>query len=141
MARESLHQLTHRLRQDDRRITGPRQDILDALSTNEHPRTIREIHAALPSPCDLATVYRAMHLLEELKLVKRFDFGDGTARYELICGDNNAHHHHLICHKCDRVVEIDECFPSELERKIARRNGFTALTHKLEFFDLCPECQ
>jgi Fe2+ or Zn2+ uptake regulation protein len=39
------------------------------------------------------------------------------------------------------VVEIDECFPTALEKKIARQNGFTRMTHKLEFFGVCPECQ
>jgi Fe2+ or Zn2+ uptake regulation protein len=39
------------------------------------------------------------------------------------------------------VVEIEECFPKALEKSIAERNGFKAVTHKLEFFGLCPRCQ
>jgi Fe2+ or Zn2+ uptake regulation protein len=29
----------------------------------------------------------------------------------------------------------------ELEQQIASRNGFKAITHKLEFFGICPDCQ
>jgi Fur family ferric uptake transcriptional regulator len=141
MPQPSLQQLTRRLRQGDRRVTGPRQVILDQLREQAHPRTIREIHAALPSLCNLATVYRAMHLLVTMDMVKRFDFGDGTARFELVGEGEDGHHHHLICRQCSNVVEIDECFPSALEKKIARQNGFARLTHTLEFFGVCPECQ
>ena len=115
--------------------------ILNLLDTEQHPVTIRELFNRLPSAtCDLATLYRSMHLLEELNLVKRFDFGDGVARFEL-AGQNLTHHHHLICRDCSAVVEIEECFPEELERKIASGNGFKAITHKLEFFGICPSCQ
>jgi Fe2+ or Zn2+ uptake regulation protein len=39
------------------------------------------------------------------------------------------------------VVEIEDCFPEELEQRIATGNGFTSITHKLEFFGICPSCQ
>jgi Fur family ferric uptake transcriptional regulator len=104
--------------------------------------TNKEVYAALPANlCDLATIYRSMHLLEEMGMVKRFDFGDGIARFELLSDAGRAHHHHLICTRCSTVVEIEECFPSELEQKIALGNGFVAITHKLEFFGICPQCQ
>ena len=141
MSREPLQKLTDRLRHLERSVTGPRQAILKTLREQEHPLPIRIIHASLPDPCDLATVYRSMHLLEKSGMVKRFDFGDGIARFELINEGDNGHHHHLICRQCSSVVELKECFPSNLEKKIARQNSYTAMSHKLEFFGVCPECQ
>ena len=91
--------------------------------------------------CDLATVYRSLHLLEGMGIVKRFDFGDRLARFELLSDGDDGHHHHLVCTRCSEVVEIDECSMRELETRIASRNGFKAVTHKLEFFGICPECQ
>jgi Fur family ferric uptake transcriptional regulator len=134
--------IAQRLRAGSRKITGPRRAIIGALEKQAHPLTIREIHLAVGKEgCDLATIYRAIHLLETMRIVQRFDFGDGVARYELVRHADNEHHHHLICTDCAKVVEIDECFPEELERKIAIGNGFTAITHKLEFFGVCPTCQ
>ncbi len=102
----------------------------------------KEILAALPKgECDLATIYRSMHLLEKMGMVKRFDFGDGTARFELVGEGDDGHHHHLVCTNCSAVVEIEECFPGEIEKRIAAANGFKAVTHKLEFFGICPDCQ
>lgn len=139
---EPLAELTGRLRGHARKITGPRQAILDVLRRHPHPLTNKEIHAALPpGDCDLATIYRSMHLLVKLGVVQRFDFGDGVARYELIGAHQDLHHHHLICVRCSDVIELEECFPRELEERIAKRNNFKAVTHKLEFFGICPDCQ
>ena len=141
-ATEPLAELTSRLQKKARRITGPRRAILDLLRQHQHPMTNKEIHAALADGgCDLATIYRSMHLLEEMGIVKRFDFGDGTARFELITGEERAHHHHLVCTCCAEVVEIDDCFAAEVEQRVAAAHGFTGVTHRLEFFGLCPACQ
>jgi Fur family transcriptional regulator, ferric uptake regulator len=140
--RQEMSALTSRLRGQSRKITGPRAAILEILRQHPHPLTNREILAALPrSGCNLATIYRSMHLLEKMGMVKRFDFGDGAARFELIGDGNDGHHHHLVCTQCSEVVEIQECFTDEIERRIATANGFKAVTHKLEFFGLCPDCQ
>jgi Fur family transcriptional regulator, ferric uptake regulator len=140
--RARLPELTDRLRRTSRKITGPRQAILETLRQHPHPMSNKEIFAALPKgDCDLATVYRSMHLLEGMKMVKRFDLGDGVARFELLAEGDDGHHHHLVCTRCATVIEIEECFTHELEEKIAARNGFKAISHKLEFFGICPKCQ
>ena len=102
----------------------------------------KEVQSSLGAgECDLATIYRSLHLLENIGIVKRFDLGDGIARYELVGTDDDGHHHHLVCKRCAEVVEIEDCFPRELEEAIARRNGYTGVTHRLEFFGLCPRCR
>jgi Fur family ferric uptake transcriptional regulator len=137
-----LPQLTDRLRQRSRKVTGPRQAILKILREQAHPMSNKEIFVTLPKgDCDLATIYRSMHLLESMGMVKRFDLGDGIARYELLEEGDDGHHHHLVCVRCAGVVEIEECSMSELEERIAADNRFKAVTHKLEFFGICPDCQ
>jgi len=140
--RQEMSALKSRLRRQSRKITGPRAAILEILRRHPHPLTNREIFSETPGGrCDLATIYRSMHLLEEMGMVKRFDFGDGAARFELVGENDDGHHHHLVCTECSEVVEIEECFPEKIEKKIAARNGFKAVTHKLEFFGICPDCQ
>src|SRR5207253_6062740 len=118
--RENLSDLTKQLRGKSRKITAPRQAILQVLRQREHPITSKEILAALPAgECDLATVYRSMHLLEEMGMVHRFDFGDGTARFELVA-NHDDHHHHLVCRSCAKVVEVTDCFPGDFDEPVAR---------------------
>ena len=138
----ALPVLAERLRRKSRKITGPRQAILNLLRRHDHPLSIKDIFASLPpGDCDLTTVYRSIHLLEGMGMVKRFDFGDGLARFELLPEGDDGHHHHLVCQRCSGVVEIAECAMRELDNRIAANSGFTAVTHKLEFFGICPECQ
>jgi len=138
----TMGRMAETLRRSSRRLTGPRQAVLAVLSRARHPMSIKDIHSALPEgESDLATVYRSIAVLEELALVKRYDLGDGAARYELLEEGDDGHHHHLVCTQCAGVVEIDECAIAELEAQIAQRNGFIGVTHRLEFFGICPSCQ
>jgi len=140
--RREISALTGRLRRHSRKVTGPRQAILEILRKHPHPLTNKEIFAVMPKgQCDLATIYRTLHMLEKMEIVERFDFGDGAARYELVGEGDDGHHHHLVCTRCAAVVEIEECFLREIESRLAAANGFTAVTHKLEFFGVCSRCQ
>lgn len=140
--RQEMSALTGRLRQRAHKVTGSRAAILEILRQHPHPLTNKEIFSELPKgQCDLATIYRAMQLMEKLGMVKRFDFGDGAARFELVGEGDDSHHHHLICTRCAEVVQVGECFPAEVENRIATAHGFKGVTHRLEFFGLCPDCQ
>lgn len=137
----ALTELTDKLRARERRITVPRESILNVLRQHALPLTNKEIHQLLNDECDLATVYRNLHTLAEMGVVKRVDFGDGAARWELVADANGDHHHHLICTRCSAVVEIDHCFPRSFEKALAARHHFAEITHRLEFFGVCPKCQ
>lgn len=138
--REEFSDLVERLHRQSRRLTGPRQAILGALRQHRQPMSSQEIHAALrDAGCNLATVYRTMHILAEAGVVRRIDLGDRVSRYEL--AREGSHHHHLICTQCSEVVEIDECFTRGLEEGLARRHNFRSVTHRLDFFGVCPACQ
>ncbi len=140
--RQELPALTERLRRQSRKITGPRAAILEILRQHPHPLTNKEIFSEMPKgSCDLATIYRSMHLLEKMDMVKRFHFHDGAARFELVEEGDPGHHHHLVCTECSEAVKVEECFPADVEKKIAARNGFKSVTHRLEFFGICPDCQ
>ena len=128
-----------RMRDAGQRITGARRAILAILIGEHGPFGAEEVHRRLPDgECDLVTVYRTLTSMEELGLVRRCDFGDGTYRYEF----NHAghHHHHVVCRVCRKVQVIDVCVVDALER-IARDMGYADVTHTLELFGVCPTCQ
>jgi Fur family ferric uptake transcriptional regulator len=137
-----LADLEVRVRRTARKMTKARLAVLDILRRQSHPISAQEVFQALPSrDCDLATVYRSVRMLETMGLAKRFDLGDGVARFELLAEGDDGHHHHLVCTQCAAVVEVEECFPDDLEQRIAEKNGFKAIAHRLEFFGICPACQ
>src|SRR5688572_11950230 len=81
VALQSMPELAQRLRRQSRKVTGPREAILNLLREHGRPLSAREIFDALSGPrsrdCDLATIYRSMHLLQTMGMVKKFDLGSG----------------------------------------------------------------
>ena len=131
-----------RLRRESCRLTGPRRAILQLLEGERRPLSGQEIHQRLPrGASDLATVYRSIQLLERLKVVKRFQFNDGVSRFALVNEGRHDHQHHLVCTRCASMVEIGDCVVRELEERVATQSKFKAVTHRLEFFGICPACQ
>jgi len=135
-----LESILARLRGSRLKITEPRKAILKALVENHGPFSAEELHARLPKKlCDVVTVYRCLTSLEGAGLVRRCEFGDGTARYEL-AEESDHHHHHVICKHCKRVEVLDDCELGEIDR-FAQKKGFTEVSHSLEFFGVCSRCR
>jgi Fur family ferric uptake transcriptional regulator len=86
-----------------------------------------------------ATVYRTLKLLAESGVAHERQFGDGVTRYEL--ADDDAHHDHLICLECHRIIEFEEPRIETLQEDVARRHGFEVRSHKHELYGVCAECQ
>ena len=142
LIQQPLSDLTEKLRQGELKITAPRQAILDVLRRHACPLTTKEIHRSLgKSDCDLATVYRNMHTLEGMGLVRRHDFGDGAARFELSSDEDEGHHHHLVCTRGSRSVELADCSLGDVHDRLAQRHGLPSISHRREFFGICPNCR
>ena len=72
------------------------------------------------SGAGLATVDRTLALLSEKGVVDVLSHHGGEQCYRL-CGDE--HHHHLLCERCHRVVEVQECGLDEWVTAAAKRHG------------------
>ena len=85
----------------------------------------------------LTTIYRALQSLQKERLVDVLRRDDGEAIYRL-CGDQ--HHHHLVCKKCGRTVEIEGGAIEKWAENIAKENGFRDVGHSAEIFGTCSNC-
>ncbi|MHA3774267.1 Fur family transcriptional regulator [Verrucomicrobiota bacterium sgz303538] len=136
---EQLDSALQVLRDNQHRVTAPRKALLAVLTSEHGPFTAEELHGRLDKGmCDLVTVYRCLSAMEDINLVRRCDFGDGVYRYEYNTGEH--HHHHIICRSCHGVRVLDVCVADSLER-LARQMGYARVSHTLEIFGICPECQ
>lgn len=89
----------------------------------------------------LATVYRTLELLTDLKIVDKINFGDGVARFDLRQEGADHFHHHLICIECGKVEEIQEDLLGDVEKIVESRWNFTIKDHWLTFHGVCRECK
>lgn len=89
----------------------------------------------------LATVYRTLELLTELKIVDKINFGDGVARFDLRKEGADHFHHHLICIECGKVEEIQEDLLGDVEKIVESRWNFEIKDHWLTFHGICRTCK
>ncbi len=85
----------------------------------------------------IATVYRALVFLEESNLISSISLDKETKKFET---SFKKHHDHLICVKCNKIIEfINEKIEKEQE-KIAKENGFKLLNHTMHLYGVCKDC-
>lgn len=127
------------------KLTTQRRAVLEVMQERKGDHlTTEEIYELVRDRCPeigLATVYRTVQLLDNLKLIRKLDLDDGCCRYELGLDDEDHHHHHLICEECSKVIEVAEDLLDPLETKIEDLFKFKVTDHKLKFYGICEECQ
>ncbi|MDF2535881.1 MAG: ferric uptake regulation protein [Bacillales bacterium] len=89
----------------------------------------------------LATVYRTLELLSELKIVDKINFGDGVSRYDLRIEGATHFHHHLVCYECGSVEEIKEDLLEKIEDHVENTYDFRIKDHRLTFHGICRKCK
>ena len=140
-----IEALKESLKQKGYKLTPQRRSILDIIIEKEGMHlTVEEIYDEVKKVCPeigLATVYRTVLLFEELNVIYKLDLNDGCSRYELVHEDEEHRHHHLICNKCKKVIEVQDDLLEELEERIRNTYGFDILDHSVKFFGICSECK
>ncbi len=124
------------------RLTGPRRALAELISGREGAAfTAADLVADVRARrlgIGRATVFRAIDLLESVGAVERIDLPRGDHAY-VACVP--AHHHHVICARCARAVEVGDLGLGAVAREVGRRTGYRVDEHRLELFGLCPACQ
>lgn len=135
------------LREKGLKVTHQRVAVLSAFSdTQDSHLTAEEIYDLVrkDSPdIGLATVYRTIQLLLELKIIDRIYMDDGSVRYELgnVYEEEDAHrHHHLICVKCGRVMSFQGDLLDEFEKRMEEETGFQVQDHDVKLYGYCADC-
>ena len=85
-----------------------------------------------------ATVYRTLDILNDLQIVHKSTLGHKHQHYENMVG--RAHHDHLVCLKCDKVVEFLEPKIEQLQEEVCEKHGFVIKDHSLQLFGICGDC-
>lgn len=136
-------EVEERLRERDVRYTRGRAAVVEALLDVGGPVSAADLQRRLSVP--LSSLYRSLAVLDEAGvLVKQHD-PSGLTRFELaewIAG----HHHHLLCGRCGRVVDVapapdEEEMLAAMAEAVAERSGFAPSGHALEVEGVCAACR
>lgn len=132
-----------RLRAHGLKASGPRSAVLESIGRQSCVVSAQDIADELKrseQKVGIATVYRTLEVLEELRLVQRLDLGGESARFEPAMPDGQHHHHHFVCRGCGGAIPFED---EALERAIAalgKRIAASVDEHDVILKGHCPDC-
>ena len=140
--RDELNTFENYLKEKNLKKTDQRLGVLRVFLKQERHISAEDLYKLVKreSPgVGFATVYRTLKHIAASGLARELEFGDGRVRFEHLFG--HEHHDHLICVKCGRFSEVLEKGIEKLQDRLAARNNFRPLRHRLEIYGICKNCQ
>ncbi|MGG6841187.1 UNVERIFIED_CONTAM: transcriptional repressor [Mammaliicoccus sciuri] len=141
---ERIQRVKEQLHKASYKLTPQREATVRVLLENEADHlSAEDVYLKVKDKAPeigLATVYRTLELLAELKVVDKINFGDGVARFDLRKEGAKHFHHHMVCMECGAVDEIEEDLLEDVERRVEKDFNFKILDHRLTFHGICHRC-
>ena len=131
------------LERDGYRLSAPRSAVVETLATLGCSVTAKEIADRLRERGEdvgVASIYRALDLLDKLRLARRVDAGEGVARYEPI-DPSGEHHHHIVCERCGEVTAFEDRDLEQAIEQLSARVEYAIDTHDVTLRGECPGCR
>lgn len=122
-------------------MSKSRNAVHDVLRQSEGFRSAQDIFTDMRSEgakIGLTTVYRALQALSDDGRVDMLRTDEGESVYRAC--ESDAHHHHLVCRRCGRTVEVAGPDVERWAEAIGAEHGFTEITHTVEVFGTCTAC-
>ena len=136
-----LDEIMRKLRQSGYRLTPQRMAVLKILVSNpDHPsveQVYDQVKVDFPMT-SLGTVYKTVTLLKEMGEILELGFGEDSHRYD---GLRPYPHPHLICIKCNKIIDGDLSLDQESLRSLEQASGYQILRPQISLFGLCPDCK
>lgn len=124
------------------RNTPEREEIIrEIFSTHDH-FDVDELYLRMRekgSKVSKASIYRNIPLIMECGLIKEVWHENGHMHYEHIYG--HAHHCHIRCIRCGKVIEFVEKQLRQIEKRLAEQYDFEIVDHNLDITGYCSECK
>jgi Fur family transcriptional regulator, peroxide stress response regulator len=135
-----FNQLIDALKERNFRLTPQRVELVRMIAVSEgHPSAnqfYEKIKEKFPTMSH-ATVYKTLALLKEMNQVFEIDLREDS-HYD---GNRPQPHPHLICMKCNKIVDGEAALDQELLEKLEAETGFTILRPQVSLYGVCPDCK
>jgi Fur family transcriptional regulator, ferric uptake regulator len=131
------------LRRAGARSGGARDAVIAHLAVQDCCLSAQELFDELRAEgrtVGIASIYRVLDQLADLRLVHRVDFGHGITRFEA-AHPGGQHHHHLVCATCGKVDTFDDAGLERALSRVAGSHGYTLDEHDVVLHGACSDCR
>jgi len=123
-------------------MTKARIHVLETIAQAKEPVSARQLCGKFQNDHDPATIYRALHYLEEKGRLDSFILHSsehGTERdYVLHVAE---HRHWFHCERCHRFTDLGLCQFDALVAKMSAEKGLIVTSHTFYATGVCPDCR
>ena len=132
--------MTNLLRDRGLQVTAQRMAVLRAVAARPHCTAddVAEDVRAEIGTISRQAVYDALNILAEKSIIRRIQPAGSAALYEDRVGDN---HHHVICRKCGKTVDVDCAVGDTPCLTAADDSGYQIDEAEVIYWGKCPDCQ
>jgi Fur family transcriptional regulator, ferric uptake regulator len=130
-----------KLRDAGHKITDARRAVLSTLYQHGGHLTSAEVIEQIETDdpaIGRASIFRTLELLTEMAIIRPTYVNPTTPTYVLM--GHEGHHSHIICTRCDRLIELDECGVDQMMAEIESRHHIRLTGHLVEFYGICDQC-
>lgn len=124
------------------RLTGERLELIEGIKRQRGHFNVDILLSCLKKQgrkVSRDTVYRNLPILLEAGVIEQSFKTSRDTYYE--AARPNAHHDHLICRACGKVVEFKDSAIEKLQRRIAGKKGFELDYHCHQLIGRCKKCR
>ena len=121
-------------------VTPQRLAVYQALiSDNNHPSPDKIYKSVLPDfpTISFATVYKILETFEQKGIVSKVTSLHNTLRYDPLI----EHHHHIICVKCRRIIDLKSKELDALPIPDEVIKGNRLIDYSVHFNVICSDCR
>jgi Fur family peroxide stress response transcriptional regulator len=133
-------ELVAALKEREYRLTPQRVELVRLIASSEGHPSAAQLYARIKRQFPTmshATVYKTLALLKDMGQVLEIDLRDDS-HYD---GNRPHPHPHLICTKCNKIIDGEADFDPSAIRKLEQASGYKILRSQVSFYGLCPECK
>jgi Fur family peroxide stress response transcriptional regulator len=128
------------LKERDYRLTPQRVELVRLIVASAGHPSAAQLYARIKCQfptMSQATVYKTLALLKDMGQVLEIDLMDDS-HYD---GNRPQPHSHLICIKCNKIIDGESDFDPSAILKLEQASGYKILRSQISFYGLCPDCK
>ena len=128
------------LKERDFRLTPQRVELVRLIVSSEGHPSAAQLYARIKRQFPTmshATVYKTLALLKDMGQVLEIDLRDDS-HYD---GNRPQPHPHLICIKCNKIIDGEADLDPSAIRKLEQASGYKILRFQVSFYGLCSDCK
>lgn len=122
------------------KVTSQRLAICNfILSRRDHPTAetiFRKLRNEYPT-ISLGTIYKNLHLLQELGLIQELGFNEGSVRYD----PDMEVHVNMVCSKCGKISDYKADKVEKLWNALISDIGIKPKGQRIDLYYECDDCK